>query len=332
MLTRLAGALAVAFPMVCFAADFAPSGTQGTLTLKISAEGDAKQKAPPRAGLDAREWKIRNTAQISIRLRAMEPTGDASAGNQGNAAAARDAFTQSITEKDQEILDKWEEKTDACKGSEACENRVMGQMMADPQYQRIMQKMQGAAPAVAAVARAVETGQAMQVWTSDPADPSPASGSLQIDLQENAYGVVDTGGGGKVDVMCRWNGNMNIAAGSPESKVGASLLVDAKRSRYEIRLPAEAFGARLAERCSDSKDGDHGPSKNMRHIRLIGEAPAKGSADFARNLTLKGPVGSARSPQIGGKLTVTSELLRDNVGEPVPVKVTIEWQFSAGGR
>lgn len=332
MLTRFAATMAVALPLVCFAADFAPSGTQGTLTLRISVEGGARHKAPPRAGLDAREWKVKNAAQISIRLRAMDPTGDASAENQDKAGAARDAFSQSITEKDQEILDKWEGKTDACNGEQACESRVIAQMMADPQYRRVMQKMQGAAPAVAAAARAVETGQAMQVWTSDPSDPSPASGSLQIDLQENAYGVVDTGGGGKVDVKCRWNGSSRITAGTAESKVGASLLVDAKRSRYEIRLPADAFGARLAERCADSKDGDHGPSKNTRHIRLIGEAPAKGAKDFAQILTLAGPVGSARSPQIGGKHAVTTELLRDNFGEPVPLNVTIEWRFSAGGR
>ncbi|MCZ7566181.1 MAG: hypothetical protein M5U08_22305 [Burkholderiales bacterium] len=319
-------------PLVCSSADFAPPGTVGTLTLKVRAEGRAKHKAPPRAGLDAREWKVNNTAQISIRLRAMDPTGDASAENQYPASAARDAFSQSITEKDQEILDKWEDKTDACNGDQACESRVMAQMMADPQYRRIMQKMQGAAPAVAAAARAVETGQAMQVWTSDASDPSPASGSLQIDLHETAYGVVDTGGGGKVDVRCRWNGDTNIAAGSPESKVGASLLVDAKRSRYEIRLPADAFGARLPERCADSKGGDQGPSKNTRHVRLIGEAPAKGAKDFAQILTLEGPLGSARSPQIGGKHVVTTELLRGNSGEPVPVKVTIEWRFAAGGR
>jgi len=332
MVTRLAGAVAVVLPIVCFAADFAPSGTLGTLTLKISAEGGARQKAPPRAGLVAREWKVKNTAQIAIRLRAMDPTGDASAENQGKAGAARDAFSQLVTEKDQEVLDKWEQKSDACNGNEACENRVMAQMVADPQYRRIMQKMQGAAPAIAAAGRAVESGQAMQVWTSDPADPSPASGSLQIDFHENAYGVVDTGGGGTVDVKCRWNGSSKIAAGSPESKVGASLLVDAKRSRYEIRLPVDDFTARATERCADSKRGDQGPSKNTRQIRLIGEAPPKGVKDFAQILTLKGPVGSARSPQIGGKHAVTTELLRNNFGEPVPVKVTIEWRFSAGDR
>lgn len=108
MLTRFAATMAVALPLVCFAADFAPSGTQGTLTLRISVEGGARHKAPPRAGLDAREWKVKNAAQISIRLRAMDPTGDASAENQDKAGAARDAFSQSITEKDQEILDKWE--------------------------------------------------------------------------------------------------------------------------------------------------------------------------------------------------------------------------------
>jgi len=49
-------------------------------------------------------------------------------------------------------------------------------------------------------------------------------------------------------------------------------------------------------------------------------------------LTFKGPLGSARSPQIGGKHTITTELLERNSDDPVPVKVSIECQFSAGGR
>lgn len=149
MLTRFAATMAVALPLVCFAADFAPSGTQGTLTLRISAEGGARHKAPPGAGLDARERRVKNAAQIGIRLRAMDPTGDAFAENQDKAGAARDAFGQS---------------------------------------------------------------------------------------------------------------------------------------------------------------------------------------DFAQILTLAGPVGSACSPQIGGKHAVTTELLQHDFGEPVPLNVTIEWRFSAGGR
>jgi len=51
--------------------------------------------------------------------------------------------------------------------------------------------------------------------------------------------------------------------------------------------------------------------------------------DMDSVLTLKGPVGSARSPQIGGKHTTTTDLLGEE--QPVPVKVTTEWRFSAGG-
>ena len=97
---------------------------------------------------------------------------------------------------------------------------------------------EGAAPAIASAARSVNTGQAQQIWASDPADVSPASGRMNIDLVRKEFGVVDTGGGGKVDVTCRLAGQFQIAPGSPESKVGALVLIDAAQSRYEIRLPA----------------------------------------------------------------------------------------------
>jgi hypothetical protein len=323
---------ATIIPLAAIGADFAPSGTAGTLTVKVVAEGGARHQARPGAGLAAREWKVKNSGQFVIRLRALSPAGDASGENQDNAAAARAAMDQAITDKDQEVLDQWQEKSDACDGDEACENRVMGQMIADPEYLRIMSKMQGAAPAVLEAAQAVDVAPGMQVWSTDPMDPSPATGSLQLDMQEIGYGVVDTGGGGTVDVTCRWSGDVKIAPGSPESKVGASLRVDAKASRYEIRIPAEAFGARLTESCADSKSGSHGKSKNTRNVRLIGAAPPPGVKDFGQLLTFKGPLGSASSPQMSGKQVITTELLQGNSGDPVPVKVSIEWQFSAGGR
>jgi len=312
-----------------FAADFAPGGTAGTLTVKVVAEGGAKQRARPGAGLDAREWKLKNEGQFTVRLRAFAAGGDDSRGNQQQAAAMRGAVDQAMTDKDQEILDKWEEKSDACNGNEACENQVMGQMMADPQYQRIMSKLQGAV--VIDAARSAE-GPGIQIWSSDPMDQSPASGNLNLDMVEKAYGVIDTGGGGKVDVTCRWSGRLKIAPGSPESKVGATLRVNAKTNSYEIRIPAEAFSARLTESCADSKGGQHGKSKNTRVVGLIGAAPPRGGKDFGQLLTFKGPLGSVRSPQIGGKHTITTELLQGNSGDPVPVKVSIEWQFTAGGR
>jgi len=312
-----------------FAADFAPGGTVGTLHVKVVAEGGAKQRARPGAGLDAREWKLNNVGQFTVRLRAFDAAGDDLRGNQDRAAAGRGAVDQSITDKDQEILDNWEKKSDACKGNEACEDRVMGQMIADPQYQRIMQKMQGAVGIDAA--RSAER-PGVQIWSSDPMDPSPAGGSLKYDMVVKEYGVVDTGGGGKVDVTCRWSGNVKIAPGSPESKVGATLRVNARTNSYEIRIPADAFSVRLAESCADSKGRADDKSKNTRKVRLIGAAPPRGVKDFGPLLTLKGPVSSVRSPQIGGKHTITTELLQGNSGDPVPVKVSIEWQFTAGGR
>lgn len=315
-----------------YAADFAPSGTVGTLTFKVVAVGGAKHKAGPGAGLDAREWKINNSGEYSVRISAIDATGDGSPENQAKAAQMRGAYQQTVTEKDQDVMDKWEGKVDACNGNEACENRVRGQMFADPQYQRIFQKMQGAAPVLLDKARAVNTELRTQIWTSDPIDPLPGNGALRIDVEETSYGVIDTGGGGKVDYICRWNGGLKITPGSPESKLGATLIVDGKTSTYQIRIPADALGVRLTESCRDSKSGSHGPSKNMRTMKVIGSTPGRGVKDFNQMLTFKGPLGSVRSPQMSGKNTVTTDWIDSKNPQLVPVKVTIEWSFSASGR
>jgi hypothetical protein len=328
-----AAVTAVVFPLVAWAADFAPAGSAGTLTVKVEAAGGGKHMASPGAGLDAREWKLINSGHFTIRLKAMDPMADVSPVNQAKMTAARGAYDKAVTEKDQEIIDKWEEKVNACNGNEGCENQVQAQMMADPRYQRIIMKMQGAAPEMLGAAQAVNVAPRYQAWQSDPMDPSPASGNLQLNLQENGYGVIDSAGGGKVDVSCRWSGSLKIAPGSPESKVGAMVRVDAKTSTFEIRIPAEAFGARLTERCSDNKTGSHGPSKNTREVRLIGNSPAPGVKDFAQALTFKGRLGSVRSPEMRGKQTITTDLFdANNPAASVPLSVTIEWRFVAGSK
>jgi hypothetical protein len=248
--------MALVFPNTAPALDFAPPGTTGTLTLKIEAAGTAKHKTPPGSGLDAREWIIKNSGQFTIRLKSVEPVGDISPENQAKAGAVRGAYEKTVTEKDQDIIDKWQEKSDACNSNEVCENRVQAQMMSDPAYQRIIQKMQGAGPEILAAAQAVNVGLRYQLWQSDPMDASPASGSLLLDYTKKEYGVIDTGGGGKVDGTCRWSGNLKIASGSAESKVGTRVLVDAKTSQYEIRgLRRHVDGGlrRQQDRCPRAK-------------------------------------------------------------------------------
>jgi hypothetical protein len=310
-LWKLVGAIILSSVSATVAADLAASNAPGTLTVRITAVGDARHKAPPRAGLDARRWQINNTGQFTIRLRASGPMGSVAP-----AAAA----------KDHEIMDKWERKMDACKGNESCEMQVQGQMISDPEYHAVMQRMGGAVQAEAASAAAARQGQ--QVWMANPTDPSPASGSLAFNVVETSYGVVDAGGKG--DTTCRWTGKLNIAPNSPESKVGATVLINA--STYEVRIPAEAFGMKLTESCSSTKGGAHGPSKNQKYIPLIGRSPPRGVKHFDQLLTFRGPAGSSRSPQLSGKQTVTTEWLDANNANPIPVKVTIDWHFTARAR
>ena len=314
------------------AADFASQGAQGTLIVKVKATGGAKHKAGSGAGLEAREWKIDNTAQFSIRLHAIGVVGDTSPENQAKGEAARDAFQQTVTDKEQSAMEFMEKKMETCQGNEACEMRVLEQMAGSPGFQNMMQRMQGGASAMIGAARDVDLAPSQQVWMSDPMDPSPASGRLRLNLVESAFGVIDTGGGGKVDVTCRWQGMHQIAPGTPESKVGASVRIDTKASRYEVRIPAEAFSLRLTESCSDSKAGAHGPSKNKKDISLIGRSPSRGVKNFAELLTFKGTVGATGSPQLSGKETVRTDWISANNPQAIPVTVLIEWQFSAGGR
>ncbi len=276
---------------------------------------------------------MKNAGQFSVRVKALDPVGDDSPENQAKMAAARDARDQTLSDRNDAVQEKWEAKLDACNDNEACENRVRGQMMADPEFQRIVRKLQGAGPRLVGAMSGVNVAPRYQLWVSDPPDPSPASGKLQVDLQETNYGVIDTGGGGKVNYTCRWSGGLEIAQGSSDSKVGATLRVDAKTSIFEIRIPAEQFGARLPESCSDSKTGSHGKSKNTREVPLIGRAPARGVKDFTQALTFKGPIASVRSPQVRGKESIVADLGDPNNPQASqPVKVTIEWQFTAGGR
>jgi len=319
---------ATVIPVPASAADFAASGAPGTLSFKVDVVGGARKQAGPRAGLDAREWKIRNTGQITIRMRATGAVGDGSPAIQSAGEATRDIYQQTVTDNDQAVLDQWDAKIDACKGNETCESRVQGQMISDPRYQRIMQKMQGAGAAMAEAARGVDVGARQQFWTIDPSDPSAASGNVQLDLTENAYGVVDPAGGGKVDTSCRWTGTGTITPGSTESRASASLRVNAKTSSYEIHIPADAFGLRLAEACSDSKAGAHKPGKNKKYVPLIGRAPPRGVKSFTELLTFKGKIGATASPQLRGRQTVTTEWV--DAANPVPVTITIDWQFSAG--
>jgi hypothetical protein len=336
MVTRLlAVAVATVSPLVGIAADLAPGGTSGILTMKIRAESSARHVFPPGSGLQAIEWQVKNSGQFSIRVKAVDPMVNPSAANQQAAAAVSQVGDRAVTEQDEEYLNKWQDKEDACNGNEACESKVIAQKMADPRFQSIMQKMQSAAPAAMSAARAVDTTPSYQIWTSDlPNDPAPGSGEMQVDMTEKRLGVADDAGG-RFDVTCRWTGKMAIGPNTADFKLAGTVLIDGKASRYELRLPADGLGIRLTPTCTSVKSGTRGPGKTATStttdfISLIGAHPPRGVKGMDPVLTVKGPVGSPRRPQIGGKHTTTTDLAGEQW--PAPMKVTIEWQFSAGGR
>jgi len=319
-------------PATTFALDFAAPGTPGTLTFKVKVEGAARHKAGPGAGYEAMAWKIRNSGEFAVRVNAVEPTADTTAENQEKIGKADAAYRKTITESDQTTIDKWEEKVEACGGNEACENRVRMQMFADPKYLEAFQKLQGAAPEMLGAAREVNTAPRMQIWTNTLGTAMTGSGKVQLDVEETTFKVIDTAGGPPVDVTCRWAGTENIKLESGKQTMGAFLTIDAQASTYEVQIPADQLVAQLTESCRDSKDGAHEPSKNKRLLRVIGSGPGRSAKSFGQLLTFKGPVGSTRSPQFSGKRVVTTEWLSNVQPPQVPLKVTLEWHFSAGGR
>jgi hypothetical protein len=329
----LTALLAAAFSAAA-TADFAPRHAKGKLSFRVEVVGTGSESPPARSsGWDRREWSHKASANLSIRLQAIDPVPDDSAENKARMADTRAAWDKTFSEKDQDIIEQWEEKIDECDGKEACENRVRAQMMADPAYQRMIRKAQGGGGAVMQAAQAVDTKPQIQLWLSDALDPAPAAGSLSAEAVEKVIGAISETGG-KVDVTCKASGKLDIRAGSAESKIGATLRIDAKRGSYEILVPAHRFGLSAIESCADSKSGAHPPGQNKWNLQLTGHHAAKGQNSLDAAFTFRGKLaGSPRSPQLKGRESITTYL--KDPGDPRygrPVKVTIEWQFAAGGR
>jgi len=340
--SRIASAIlaftTVLLPATVFALEFAQDGTPGTLTFKVKVEGTAHHKAGTGTGYTGYvgyrsiTWKIKNSGEMSIAVNAVEPTADTTSENMGKIGKVDDAYRKAVTESDQAVIDKWEEKVDACGGNEACENRVRTQMFADSKYQNALQKLQGAAPELMAAGREVNTGPRMQIWTNTMSTSISGSGKVQLDVEEQVFGLVDTEGGPPIDLTCRWAGTENIKLESGKLAMGVFMTIDAKTSTYELHVPADQLLARLTDSCRDNRHGAHSPSKNKRELRVIGKSPGKGAKNFEQLLTFKGPVGSTRSPRFSGKRNLTTEWLGNEQPPQVPLKVTLEWQFSAKGR
>ena len=346
MLKRLLVAVATVSPLACIAADLAPAGTVGTLTVKVTVEGAGKEK--PRSGDFSKgtQWSVKNAGEITARLRARDASPDDSAENQQKQETLSGIVSQNLTEKDEEVMNKWQDKEDACNGNEACENKVMMQKMSDPEFQRIQRKMQGAAPAMFAAGAQINMAPTMQWWVLHN---EGSAARLQVSLTEITYGIdVQTESNTKPgtyttykdDRTCRWSGSPRIDAAAG-SLLDAQLRVDGKRMTYELRIPGDRVFIQMESVCSlkqgpNRSSQGHSVNDDGRPIRVPlmgkpkGESAVSSSAEFKELLTFKGKLTSASNPRLSGKRSFAADLSGYGTSAG-PVKVTVEWQF-VGGR
>lgn len=294
------------------------SANEGVLTVKLSATADTKHKM---GGVpEARRWKVHNSAQFSVRLFA-------------NGLGGGKALTSGEKNNNQAILDKWDKKSDACKGDENCEMQIEMQKLQDPQYQTAMQSLVNSD--MVEMASSISTEQnplaPERFWAASQTDPSPAEGELDLDYVETVYGDIDTTNGDKLDVTCHFKAKNKIKPGSPESKVGALVKINTTTLAYEVYIPVNEISELLKGRCTDNKTGASGATEEQQVVGLIGAAPPRNMDDFTQLLTMKGKANSASKPKLHGRKIITTEWLKGNGGDPVPVKVTLEWQFSVRG-
>jgi len=346
MLKRFAVAVATVTPLACIAADLAPAGTVGTLTVKFTVEGAGKEKPRPGDFSKGTQWSVKNAGEITARLRARDASADDSAENQQKQEALGGIVSQTLTEKDEEVMNQWQDKEDACNGNEACENKVMMQKMSDPEFQRIQRKMQGAAPAMFAAGAQINMAPTMQWWLLHN---EGSAARLQVNVTETNYGVDVEGESEtkpgtyinyKDDLTCRLSGSPRIDAAAG-SLSGAQLRVDGKRMTYEIRIPGDGIFVELQSVCTLKKGR---PSRSLTghswtdrsgliRIPLMGrpkgESAHSSRAEFKELLTFKGKLTSASNPRLSGKRSFAADLRGYRIAAG-PVKVTVEWQFVGG--
>lgn len=296
----------------------APTGgaTKGTLTVRISVKGAGRLPGNV-PDYQALVWKVNNTASFETRLVAMSGA-DLSAANAAKMAQVATAADEAIDDKVQAVIDKWNDKLDACE-DEACEDRVHAAMMADPGYRRIMFAMQPKGAAVLQTAQGVDLAPGLQGWAVDPLDQYPTTGSVRVEYSLRYVGAMSETGGPRSDDAMTWVGALTLDK-EPGGMAG-ELNFDRAAGTYTIVLA----GAHMAVEARDS-DG----TGNVTQVPLLGSEPPKGK-EWESVLKATGPAGPDAAHGLSGKLTFTSNM--GNWREPthdMPVQVTIEWSFTPG--
>jgi hypothetical protein len=301
-------------------AAFAPTGTKGNLRLTITVTGSGRE-GHRSGGYDSLRWTARHTMTVETVLPALEPMADTSSGNQAAIGATESAAREVFDEDAEAVQEKWDEKMDACDGSEACEMRVTAAMMADPVYRRIILKLQGGAGAnILAKANAINYGPRYQIWGFRPTGPdvSPPSyrGTATLDRRQWRWGLVSTDGSGPSNDETRWARDGKLPSDIRPER-GGYLTVDGQTGSYHLTLPAD-FHLAIFE-CEKPAGPCQATDSTTIHL-LEGDAPEGKSLESL--LTATGKVSDPANPSASGTLSFEPDRLGGSV------KVTVEWSFN----
>jgi hypothetical protein len=309
-------------------ATFAPGGTTGTLRVTINVVGSGREE--PMAGLyDSLSWQVRHTVSYEASLEALPPIPDTTAGNaaaMADAQAAGEAAAGEVfDDKAQALQDKWDQKLDACKEDEACEMRVMPAMMADPEYRRLVLKVQQKAGGVIAKAAAIDLSPRFQTWTPrmgpDPRAPW-IKGTARLERRERRFGIPSEIGGRKYNETNGWSGSGALALDRSVRGGNRGLVVDGETGSFSVVIPADF---QLPVELCRGEGAACNATGEKRPVRLLEGQPADGKGFFPE-LTATGKVATPGSPKASGTLSFSPKLTREGA-----VKVTIEWSFAPSG-
>ncbi|MGE0552218.1 MAG: hypothetical protein AB7R55_02185 [Gemmatimonadales bacterium] len=303
---------------------FAPPDSKGILKVTIEVTGSGRDGY--RSGVhDSLHWTIRHRLSYETALLAFEPMIDTSSASFA-AMDATEAAAREVLDDDAESLQaKWDEKVDACDGAEACEMRVMAAMMADPDYRRLVLKVQDKGGGVMAKARGIDLGFRYQRWawrTGPDLEPPTVKGMATVERREQVYGMVSTDGTGAHHGARGWSASGPIDPLNAPTKAG-HLMVDLRSGDYRIEIPVDFVLP--VEEC----EGPLGVCKpNGRTIRvslLDGASSSSEDAEFV--VTATGTLAAPMSPKAGGSQSFPSKLAGEG-----SVEVKIEWSFQVAGR
>lgn len=292
-----------------WAIDSMPQGATGVLEINVKVEGTGTENAGPGAGLESRAWSVLNVGAYRLTMIAEAPIVEGS----------RTAGTGSGSDNEADWEQEYEARTEACNGDPNCEMQVAMEQMNDPRAQLQMGEL-------TAMMSAVQSGASGSAPNAQIWNMSLRAGSVQIQQEEDAFGVISETGG-TVDVRCTSSTDQPLdtkRGGSPMT-MHAVLTINTTESSYTLNLPVEeAFT--LKRRCDNGRESYE--EKPAKAASLLGDSPV-GKSGWGPVLMVQGAVSRDGGNLVfDGHKVVRASVL--NYADRIAT-VTIAWRFSTAG-